>query len=689
MTRRSARKKNKDSEPFLDSFFFRSSSKLLFGLVVAVIFLTLAQCTVKKPESPVWDTQLTVPLINRTYSMDDLIDRIDQDGIVMDSTGSITFSFSEDLDTVTLDSEEMSSSDISYSLSETLGVVTIDPPDGDVAVVPLAGIVGLATSLPGDQAAVPAGGFAVVNVLSIASTFSTATITNGTAEIYIENNLGVDLDTVIVSLVDVNLGILATDTLEGGLPALTTDTVLLDLAGNEMTSSLRLESLCHTPGGLVTSASTRYIESELAFPTQIQVVEAVTEVLPFTKEFASQVELGETDRIDTAILAGGNLNLQINNATNLDADLIIVIPDFELAGTPLTVTRTATADAVQNIAIDLTGYKIVPSDRTVPQILDITASADLPGSGTTKVLVTQNDSIAVTAGITNLEFGSVTGVFDGVGAAFDGIQQEIEVPTGFDDVELQVAVLTLTIENTVDLPGVIDVQLTGDHGNFITLNGAITAAGSSSSTTILTVTDSANFLAPIPSQITVSGSVTFGDGVYQGTLEASDFISAHIDVTAPIFMVIPQSEIDTDIQRESINQEDVDIITDHLNEAIFSYNVISQLPIGACVEFYLGPDSATLFTNYQLKLPKTAEDSIFIPVAPVDQYGVASDTISTGFVSISLDSLDTRVLENDTLFIGQKITLLGSSGQAVRLSQSDFITIMARIEVDYRFDGEF
>jgi len=689
MTRRSARRKNEDSESFLDSFFFRSSSRLLLGLVIAVIFLTLAQCTVKKPESPVWDTQLTVPLINRTYPMDELIDKLDQDGIVMDSAGSISYSFSEDLDTVTLSTEDLSSSDIGYSITETLGAITIDPPTGDVAVVPLAGIVGLATSLPGDQASVPAGSFAVVNVLSIESTFSTATITSGTAEIYIENNLGVDLDTVIVSLVDVNLGILATDTILGGIPALATDTILLDLAGNEMTSDLRLESLCHTPGGLVTSASTRCIESELAFPNQIQVVEAVTEVLPFTKEFTSQVALGETDRIDTAVLIGGNLNMLITNGTNLDADLIITIPDFELAGTPLTVTRTALANQVQAVSVDLTGYQIVPSDRTVPQMLDIMALADLPGSGTTKVLVTKNDSIAVETSVTNLQFGSVTGVFDGVGADFDGIQQDIEVPTGFDDIELQVAVLSLTIENTVDLPGFLNVQLTGDHGHFITLSGAIAAAGDTSSTTILTVTDSANFLAPIPQQITVSGSAIFGDGVYQGTLEDADFISAHIDVTAPIFMVIPQTEIDTDIRRESIDQDDITIITDHLNEAIFSYNVISQLPFGACVEFYLGSDSANLFTNYQLRLPKTDADSIFIPVAPVDQYGIASDTISTGFVSISLDSLDTRVLEHDPLFIGQKITLLGSSGQAVRLSQTDFLTIMARIEVDYRFDGEF
>jgi hypothetical protein len=203
------------------------------------------------------------------------------------------------------------------------------------------------------------------------------------------------------------------------------------------------------------------------------------------------------------------------------------------------------------------------------------------------------------------------------------------------------------------------------------------------------VTDSANFLAPIPSEITASGSVTFGDGSYQSTLHPDDFVFARVHITAPLQMVIPETEINTDITSENIDQGDIDAITDHLLEAKFTYNVINHLPLGARVEIYLGTDSANLFTNYLLRLPKDPLDTIYVPMAPVDLNGIVTDTAATGFRDIYLDSSDVQILKNQTLYIGQKIVLEDSNGIAVKLTQNDFIKIIGRIEVAYRFDGNF
>ncbi|RKX27804.1 MAG: hypothetical protein DRP45_00145, partial [Candidatus Zixiibacteriota bacterium] len=85
----------------------RFGSKLLLGSVVVLLFLTLTQCTVKKPEAPTWTTQLTVPVVNRTYAMEEIVDKIDEDGISMDAEGSILFTFSEEIDPVVVDSSEL------------------------------------------------------------------------------------------------------------------------------------------------------------------------------------------------------------------------------------------------------------------------------------------------------------------------------------------------------------------------------------------------------------------------------------------------------------------------------------------------------------------------------------------------------------------------------------------------------
>ena len=54
-----------------------------------------------------------------------------------------------------------------------------------------------------------------------------------------------------------------------------------------------------------------------------------------------------------------------------------------------------------------------------------------------------------------------------------------------------------------------------------------------------------------------------------------------------------------------------------------------------------------------------------------------------------MDSVDIQVLKNNPLYIGTELILEDSGGQPVRLTNSDYLTVQARIEVEYRFDGEF
>ena len=76
MTRKRNARKNDAETPWNERFMFKYGSRLLLGITVIVVFLTLAQCTVEKPESPQWSTRLTVPIVNRTYDMEELVNKI-------------------------------------------------------------------------------------------------------------------------------------------------------------------------------------------------------------------------------------------------------------------------------------------------------------------------------------------------------------------------------------------------------------------------------------------------------------------------------------------------------------------------------------------------------------------------------------------------------------------------------------
>ncbi len=672
--------------PWTDRFIFKFGSRMLLGITIIAVFLTIAQCTIEKPESPEWTTRLTVPIVNRTYDMEELVNKIDQEGVGIDQQGNITFSISEALDTVRLDADVLATDDLTYSVTEVLGVVSIDPPTIDPVSVSLSAITGLATGLPDDTVTVSALSFDVINSMQAITNFSQATIASGNVLVVVENNLGIALDTAIVELYDVgNAATLVTDTFPGGIPAGATDSLTLSLAGKSLSNSLRVNAQCYLPGGTIDSVSTRYLSTELVIPSGLTVSSAVAQIPAIDLAFSEQVQLSEAERVDTATLSTGQLTLTISNATNLAASLSVSIPDLVTQGSLLSIDTTVPPQGQVQIVRNLAGSQLVPGGSSLPQSVDINVTADLPGSGSQQVAVDQADSLYVQAELTSLTFGSVTGVFSSTEATFDAESFDIDIPTGFDSLELVSAVLTLDIENGTGLPGYLDIQLIGDNGKSLALTGDI-EAGSSSQPVTTTITNSsiADFISPLPSHVEAGGTVTFGDGVTQATVTVDDFVFSRVGIVAPMEMIIHEALIETDIQREEINQEDIDAVTDHVIEAGFVYNIVNHLPLGATVEIFFGSDSATLYTN-----PGLTIGPLSIDAAPVSGAGLVIDTASTGYQEIMLSNADIQILKNDTLYIGQELILQGSDGQSVRLIQSDYITVTGRFEVEYRFDGEF
>ncbi|HEX2897805.1 MAG TPA: hypothetical protein VHP63_07130 [candidate division Zixibacteria bacterium] len=686
MGRRDKNGNGDGSSRAIDSILFKLFTRLIVSLVVILVFLTLVQCTIKKPESPVWTTNFVLPLVNKTYDMEEIIRRIDQDGIAMDSMGNITYTITKQLDTVRIGSEHLATPNLTYSFGQVLDTVSISTPIIPPVFVGLSTITGISASTPEDTVTVAQQSFNINSNLPIPSSYTTATIYSGTANVNLFNNLGAALDTVLLELRDLQFGtIIAADSFYNVIPSGTTAAIPVDLSGRTISSRFRVNAYCHTTGGFVTQVSTRGISTELDFVGKVTVTSAVAEIPALSRSFSDQVNLLETDRVDTASIASGNLSISINNASNLNVNVSITLPDFLLGGQPLTLAPNILPRQISNLNINVSGYDIIPSDASVPQTLNINAIAYIPPTAPSHVSVTASDSFAVSASLSGLTFNSVSGYFDSVDASFNGISQTIDVPTGFDSVQFPSAILTLEVTNSIDLPGDLDIQVDGDNGKNLNLAGAISASGALASATSTIVEPSAgDFLSPIPSQFDVSGSVVFANGGYQGRVEANDYISATVTLTSPLEMVIQASQVQTDIEKTKIDQSDIDAVTDHVLEAKFVYNIVSHLPIDAQVDIFFGPDSATLFSSPQLIV-----NAIQLPAAPTGIGGIVTDTISTGYLEVLLDSIDIKILDNDTLYIASALNLAGTGGQMVKLTGSDYLQISGRVEVNYRFDGEF
>ncbi|RKX23885.1 MAG: hypothetical protein DRP45_09450, partial [Candidatus Zixiibacteriota bacterium] len=533
---------------------------------------------------------------------------------------------------------------------------------------------------------IPETPFDISKSLDPISSFSSATISSGSIQVDVTNTIGLDLSAASIVLWDVGMSQeIGSHTFPGGINDGSIESANIPLAGMTVSNTLEARISGTTLDGDTLTSTTGAISTETSFPDGLTVISATAEIPALSRDFTQRVEISEAgdNALDSATLSSGTLLLSIGNETNLEADIDILLPDLKDNGVRLRVQRTVPANTPNvDTTIDLAGYVLEPGGVITPQDVSIIIVATVDGTAPTQIAVDSADQFSVKASLSNLKFSSVTGDFDAIEADIPSSQHEIDVPEGFENIELVTTALTIEIENAAQLPGSVDILLEGDQGRTLNLVFDVTAGTADSAVTTVIDTVVSDFLSPIPSIVDISGTAIFGDGS-TGTITPNDYISATISIEAPLEMIINETTIENDIESESIDQDDIDAVTEHVIEARFVYNIINHLPLGAAVNIYLGGDSATVLSNPQLLI-----DNIVVPAAPTTG-AIVNDTISTGYQQILLDSLDIQILENDPLYIGSEIVLEGSGGESVRLTSNDYITVVARIEVEYKFDDDF
>jgi hypothetical protein len=268
---------------------------------------------------------------------------------------------------------------------------------------------------------------------------------------------------------------------------------------------------------------------------------------------------------------------------------------------------------------------------------------------------------------------SLSGIIEPTDADFNEAVN-LEVPDGFDSLQLLSARLDLEISNGFNFPGSLNLIINGNNGRQLILPPADIAVGDPNQpvTTALVFDDLAAFLNPVPTALTVTGAATFGDGVTAGTVTGADFIASNIRLSSPLeFIMVGQARFAADTTVEELDDDDIEIVRDHLIRADYSSNIVNSLPIGVNVRVYLDPNQHEL-NEYEADL--------------IREFSVQPGDIST--VSLSLDRNDLAVFTNRTIYITQDITLLASD-VPVSLTADDSIVVQGQTEVIYRFDGDF
>ncbi len=259
-----------------------------------------------------------------------------------------------------------------------------------------------------------------------------------------------------------------------------------------------------------------------------------------------------------------------------------------------------------------------------------------------------------------------------------GLQEEIDLPQGLDAAHLPAASLSLEILNGVSLPGDLDIQITGDGGQNLDLSGKVEAGTPSHpNKTSITENDLTQFLNPVPSEITVTGEVGFGDGVTSTTITQEDFVVGKMIISSPLELILDSTQIKMDQAEDSLDEDEREIVGERLQATRVVSKFENHLPLSARVELYL-KTAPEVYTQPDLLI-----GPIELSSGETDQAGNVTRSTTSEDV-IQLDKEKVGIFESVPFYLGWKILLPGTNGNKVIFNASDYIKVTSYLEVKVR-----
>lgn len=636
---------------------------------VFLIFLTLFQCSLRKPTSPTWETDLIVPLINKTYDMVTIIEEADEPSLYVDSVGQLRFLKEIDLDTTRME-KLLTFAPSSHQIKENLGILKIEAPEPQETEFALSQVY------QGEVGLIPPFSFTLNKELDSVSTFSTAVLDEGKAYVLADNHLGLDLDSLSIDVIDDHSSqVIEKLIFPEGLKDGQIDTQEVGLNGKTVSNHISYDIQAHTPGGTILSLSGKYLRLGFSFCDSLLIREAFAQIPQIQIERTQSSEIPTDDVIQRAVVKTGSLVLDISNHTNLSANLEIRVPAFSHQGVPISVNRFVSPGS--NIAVEIPLGDCLFQPEWGRQIY-VYLNGTTQSTGSEKVWVSSSDSMVVQADLTQLYFTEVTEIVQPTFVEITTIEKDVDLPQGFDAAHLPEASLSLEIANGVQLPGQLNIQLTGDAGQNLNLSVEVEAGSPSDPVKgTLIESDLTQFLNPIPCHVTVTGDVGFGDGATSTTITQEDFVVGRIIISSPLELILDSTQIKIDEGEDSLDEDERELVQERLLHTKIVSQFENHLPLSARVELYL-KTTPEVYTQPDLLI-----GPVELVSGEIDQAGnVIAPTLCQNVVQLDKEKL--KIFESAPFFVGGRIVLPGSNGKKVKFKASDYIKVSSYLEVKMR-----
>ena len=450
-----------------------------------LLLVLMNGCLIESPESPTWEVNLAIPLIDEKYPLSDLVGPIAGDSsngfIDLDSLDILRLNVRDTIGTIELDESRLTVRGIGLiSVSEVIGPLTLNNlGDDQVFESQTLSSMSVAVAAAPNGTSVPVPGFSlspIDNDVAITDV-EEATIEQGIIRISIYNgfidapNSGIPLTNMQIVLTDVNNTVIGTALYDRIGPD-STETRDIDLAGKSFVVPLTTTTTGESPGTSnfeINSASkagkirvtVQFIGPFIASrvkgnipSTNIKISESIPLAISGSTELISGRFSSKTDE----------MILTINNGLQVPLSASLLLPNFIDFTTNL--PETVIWDSIppggsETQRVDLRGDSLTnPAGEFPLTNIEYIFEATTLSLGSSSI-ISEDDDIELVIVLDTLRFLRWKANFD---ETIPTTETNIkDMPEGFAGISLEDVRLILNLHNTISVPMFLDLNIMGTN----------------------------------------------------------------------------------------------------------------------------------------------------------------------------------------------------------------------------------
>ena len=450
-----------------------------------LLLVLMNGCLIESPESPTWEVNLAIPLIDEKYPLSDLVGPIAGDSsngfIDLDSLDILRLNVRDTIGTIELDESRLTVRGIGLiSVSEVIGPLTLNNlGDDQVFESQTLSSMSEAVAAAPNGTSVPVPGFSlspIDNDVAITDV-EEATIEQGIIRISIYNgfidapNSGIPLTNMQIMLTDVNNTVIGTALYDRIGPD-STETRDIDLAGKSFVVPLTTTTTGESPGTSnfeINSASkagkirvtVQFIGPFIASRVKGNIPSTnikISESIPLAISGSTELISGRFSSVTDEMI------LTINNGLQVPLSASLLLPNFIDFTTNL--PETVIWDSIppggsETQRVDLRGDSLTNPAGEFPltnieYIFEATTLS--PGSSS---IISEDDDIELVIVLDTLRFLRWKANFD---ETIPTTETNIkDMPEGFAGISLEDVRLILNLHNTISVPMFLDLNITGTN----------------------------------------------------------------------------------------------------------------------------------------------------------------------------------------------------------------------------------